>query len=158
MWRCSISQLMGRSMINEHWTWLKALLKGCNSISQGPLCYQKITCAHLDGRFVYATPTSDIFYITGSQTGFENLANTPNVSEILRKFNRKYLILIRPTYFRIWEVRGSDIDPEADYPHRDYSWLSSVNPGKFRTELKSKTLLLSSKCFLIQNSSTTLLL
>lgn len=49
--------------------------------------------------------------------GFENLADTPNVSGVLRKFNRKDLIILRPTYFRIWEVTGTDIDSKADYPH-----------------------------------------
>jgi len=96
---------------------MKALLKGSNSESQGPLCYHKVTCAHLDGLFVYETPTFYIFYISGSQAGFENLTDTPNVSGVLRKFKRKDLIIMWPTYFRIWEVPGSGIDPEADYSH-----------------------------------------
>jgi len=93
------------------------LLKGSNSKSQGPLCYHKVTCEHLDGRFVYETPTSYIYYVSSSQTWFEILADTPNVSGVLRKFKLKDLIILWPTYFRIFEVPGSDIDPEADYPH-----------------------------------------
>jgi hypothetical protein len=66
--------------------------------------------------FVHETPTFYIFYVIGSQTGFENLTDTPNVSGVSSKMFEERIILW-PTYFRIWEVPGSDIDPEEDYPH-----------------------------------------
>jgi hypothetical protein len=33
---------------------------------------------------------------------------------------------------RIWEVSGSNFGSETDYSYREFSWFSSVNPGKFR--------------------------
>jgi hypothetical protein len=32
----------------------------------------------------------------------------------------------------IRKVAGSNLDPEVDYPHKEFSWFSSIAPDKFR--------------------------
>ena len=59
-------------------------------ITSPTLLSQSNLCA-FGRKFLYETPTSYIFYVSGSQTGLENLADTPNVSGVLQKFKRKEL-------------------------------------------------------------------
>jgi hypothetical protein len=75
---------MGRSMINEHKVVTESIYKRLEFKIARPTLSSVCYLCVLDCRLIYDTPTTEIFYISGLQTGFLNLADKQNVSGVLR--------------------------------------------------------------------------